>query len=374
MNDPTLHAALDAFVTGPADPAAADAAATAAADALPDAIAALKAAGRRDHLELMGRPAFPKAVKKAAKKAAYQLKSAGVAASAPARPAGISLTAGAGLDDIVLVSAPGLAGRYWVLLAELPDALPVGVETAAWGGQARTTVLEKMSAGRLRQYRRDVQDEELPGKPIIASADLGLAMVGHIGDALRADSGAFPPGWSEVLFWCERARGRGADAARADAATLLADEPISDALAERTAELVDVMAIGPVVPDQAAIDALITQVIETTERDDELTRDELVDRLQGLADAGCDAYYGNAQAQARAARSLRASADVLLFGGDRDRARQCLWIAEQLDSGAVLPHEIGLLSGSFRRVIDYEHAWDHHQAHHAARAEGPAEG
>jgi len=370
MTESTPAAALDAFVTGPADPAAADAAARAGEDALLSAVVTLKEAGRRSHLELMGRPTFPKKARKAAKKAAYQLKSAGVSAEPAPRSAGIALTDRVGLDDITLVGAPGLAGRYWVLLAELPDAAPVAVETQAWGGPARVTVMERMSSGRLRHYAREVADEELPGKPIVASADLGLAMVAHVGEAIRADKGAFPPGWAEVLFWCEKAKAHGADPTRAAAASIVGDEPLSDALNEGTEELVDVMAVGPVVPDQAAIDALITQVIDTAEGDTELTREELVDRLEGLADAGCDAYYGNPEAQARAARALRASADVLAFSGQRDLARRCLWIAEQLQSGAVLPHEIGLLSRSFRRVIDYERAWEHHREHVAKREAG----
>lgn len=363
MNDPTSRDALDAFVSGPADPAAADRAAGAGEGALLDAVGALLGGARRDHLELMGRASFPKAIRKAAKKAAYQLKSAGVGAAAPARPAGIALGDRIELDAIALVGAPGLAGRYWVLLAELPDAAPVGAETPAWGGEARVTVLEHMSAGRLRHYEREVRDEKLPGKPIIASADLGLAMLGHIGAAVRDQGGAFPPGWAEVLWWCERARAHGADAARADARAHFADADLSDALADRTGELLDLMAAGPHVPEQAAIDALITQVVETAERPGQgLTRDELVDRIEGLADAGCDAYFGNPEAQGRAARALDASADVLLYGGHRDAAHQCVWVAEQLRSGARLPHEIALLSRSFRRVIDYDRAWEHHQS------------
>lgn len=365
MNDPTSIDALSAFVSGPAAAAAADRAAGASEAALLDAIAALLRDTRRAHLELMGRPGFPKAIRKAAKKAAYQLKSAGVAAAAPARSAGIALGDRVDLEAISLVGAPGLAGRYWVLLAELPDAAPVGVETQAWGGQARVTVLEHMSAGRLRHYEREVRDEALPGKPIIATADLGLAMVAHIGEAVRGRGGAFPPGWAEVLWWCERARAHGADPARVDARARFADTSLPDALVAGTGALLDLMAAGPHVPEQAAIDALIQQVVETAERKDALTRAELVDRLEGLADSGCDAYFGNPEAQARAARALDASADVLLFGGHADAAHQCVWVAEQLLSGARLPHEIGLLSRSFRRVIDYDRAWEHHQEHAA---------
>jgi hypothetical protein len=366
MDDLTPHDALAAFVSGAPDGASADRAAGAGEPALLDAIAALVRAARRDHLELMGRPAFPKAIRKAAKKAAYQLKSAGVAAAAPARAAGIALGDRVDLDAISLVGAPGLAGRYWVLLAELPDAAPVGVETQAWGGQARVTVLDHMTGGRLRHYEREVRDEALPGKPIIATADLGLAMVAHIGAAVRSQGGAFPPGWAEVLWWCERARAHGADPARADARARFADEPLPDALADTTGGLLELMAAGPHVPEQAAIDALIRQVVETAERKDALTRAELVDRLEGLADAGCDAYFGDPEAQARAARALDASADVLLFGGHAAAAHQCVWVAEQLRSGARLPHEIALLSRSFRRVIDYDRAWEHHQEQLAA--------
>ena len=362
--------ALTAFLAGPADAAAADRAALAPEADLLAAVATLAAERRRAHLELLGRPGFAKAVRKAASKAAYQLKSAGVAAEPVERAAPRNAAVGADLTGVALVGAPGLAAHYWLLLAELPDATPVALEAEAWGGPVHVTVLEHMSPGRLRHYEREMKGEVLPGKPIVAHADLGLAHVAHLTAAIRDAGGTFPQGWAQVLWWCERARLHGADAARADASSLLAAEPaLSDAELEATRALYGRPELGPQTPEQAVIDALIARVLDAADRPDGLTRAELDDRLDGLADASCDAYFADAAVAASRARALRATADVALAGGHRAAARELLAVAEHLASGSRLPHELGLLSQAFRRVIRYDLVWERHAS--AARSGDP---
>ncbi|PIE20122.1 MAG: hypothetical protein CSA66_01510 [Proteobacteria bacterium] len=359
------HAALAAaFADGPPDLAAADALSALDAAALTALLEALKTAGKRSHLEIIGRSRLPKATRKAAKKIAYALRSAGVGESAASTAAAIDLSAKTDLSEVALVGPPGLSGRYWIMLSRLPQTQPLAIEVGPWGeGTVNVTELDHLTPATIRRYLRNYQDEDVY-RLELASADLALRAVDHVAAEVRARGGAFGPHWHHVLWWCGRARELGADPARADARAALGEaaaDADAEAMRHASARLLDLRQAGLHVPPEPAAQALLSQVAAASEAKHELTREQLDDRLGGLADAACDAFFASEQTQARAARALSATADVLHHLGLRDQAVAALWLSDQLATGAFLPHELGLVSGAFRRIISFDAAWAFHE-------------
>ncbi|MCA9515589.1 MAG: hypothetical protein KC635_11655, partial [Myxococcales bacterium] len=253
---PSTAAAFAASAPAEADVASLASLSAAELDAL---VSDLERSNRRDHLELVGAAArLPGAVRKAARKAAYRLKSRGVAATVdPTRHAAVDLRAEVDLDDRVLAHFPGLGGRYVVVLGDLPDARGASIQADGEGVRVASTA---MGRAQMRAHAREHGDSL---GLVIGPAALGVQLAARLAVEVRRLGGEFPPGWSDVVWWCERAQALGADAATCDATTALADAPL-DALDGAAARAVlarlgrAALPAGSVLDeiDQRAMDAL----------------------------------------------------------------------------------------------------------------------
>lgn len=320
-------------------------------------VRALERDRRRDHLELLGATAaLPTPTRKAARKAAYRLKSRGVAATVePGHRGGVDLRATVDLDDRVLAHFPGLGGRYVVVLGDLPDASGVSIQADGDGVRVAAT-----SMGRA-QMRAHAREHGAALGLVIAPAALGVQLAARLAVEIRRLGGEFPPGWSDVVWWCERAQALGADPAGSDAALALAGGPLDagDAAAARAvlgrlgrAALPAGVVLDEI--DQRAQDALLLEA--------DYDETEAIVLLAGIAEGVCDELYQAPDVRAAAVRSLDATSDVLLSAGDEEGARVVLATARALEGGALLPHELPLLAEAFQRILDPAAFWRQRQA------------
>jgi hypothetical protein len=322
--------------------------------------------GKRAHLENLGAAGLHKDIKKAARKAAYQLKSAGVGGDG-GREAGLDLRVEVDLTEVALVTAPGLRGQGWTACVALPDAEGLEVVCDGHGDIKEISALEGLAVGRMRRALREARETSGSALPVLADASLALRCLGRLAAEVALAGLRLPATWSHVERWTRAVAAHGADpeqaSARARLAGRLAD--LDPNLARTTEAVLDVSEAGVMLPDEAAIEALMVQVGEAVHGKIELTEVQFKERLEGMADAAADAWLADETRRRRVAHRLETSADVLLAGGHDAAALQCLWVSDQLAAGGKLPHELGLIQQVFRGIISYEAAWEHYADHFA---------
>jgi hypothetical protein len=280
-----------------------------------------------DHLELLAElSAAGKDTKKAAGAAAYRLRSRGVKPRFKAPPApqpDVKKAEPVDLGFVALASAPGLVGRYWMLLGTLPGVEALEVKGDADGGVEGIEVIRPVSGSKLERLAKEFERKTVRGLPVRASADLALQLVASWASLLPA--GRVPPLWREVDAWRQAALGLGADAARASARRQVAASvtPLSwEALYKleaggihlpTPAVLQRVLAGMRDMLDKPSVEA---EVVERHARD--LSRESLAgwlsvpevrERLRVFLDATADVMLGVKQVPAAAA--FLALADVL---------------------------------------------------------------
>lgn len=326
----------------------------------------LAQAGKRAHLENLGAAGLSKDIKKAARKAAYQLKSAGVSGDG-GREAGLDLRVEVNLTEAALITAPGLRGQGWTACAALPDAEGLEVVCDGHGDVKEISALEGLAVGRMRRALREARETPGSALPVMADASLAVRWLDRLADELTLAGLTRPATWAHIERWKRAAVAHGADPDQASARTRLAG-PLADldtTLARTTEAVLDVSEAGVMLPDEAAIEALMVQVGEAVHGKIELTEAQFTERLEGMADAAADAWLADETRRRRVAHRLETTADVLLAGGHEAAALQCLWVSDQLAGGDKLPHELGLIRQAFRGIISYEAAWDHYSDHFA---------
>ncbi|TNF35375.1 MAG: hypothetical protein EP329_06260, partial [Deltaproteobacteria bacterium] len=206
---PALSAALDAFAAGDGDLAAARGLAAHSEAELLALVDHLAATRQRAHLEALGEAGLGKKVKKAARAAAYKLKSAGVSGEVK-KAGGLDLTVAVELDRVAIVGPPGLDGQAWVIASALPGAPGFEIDLRADNESARIEEAEELGRGRLKK----LFDKADAGRSFLADADLTVRLLDVIEARLAGLPGGLPRTFDLAARWREVARSHGADGAR----------------------------------------------------------------------------------------------------------------------------------------------------------------
>jgi len=353
-----LPTSVEAFAEGPATREAATRLAAVPEPDLLQAIDALAEAGQRAHLEAMGDAPLVRAVRKAARKAAYRLKSAGLGEERGP----LKATLGApddgriSLEALAIATPPGLTGFWFLLLGSFADAPTVEIRGEPQGGIAHIEVHAPIAVKALARLVGDV-GQGVVGGPFLCHADLAVRLIDTLAEEVRARGGRFAQEWTFVAAWRATAVAHGADPGRVDARRARAGE-LATMPAELGASSADVLAVeasGTHLPPAEVLSALMKDAMEAARGRAGMTEAAWGARLDELVGDGLDRWLGDADARARAARALDATADVLHARSHPREATQALWVADQLRAGAR-PRDIPFLLEATRRVVDNEAA------------------
>lgn len=358
-----LNEALRDFEHGDPTIAAARALKGASPESLLALVTRLGDAGRRGHLEALGEAGLGKAVKKAARKLAYRLKSAGVEGADVARDAGVDLRVHVDLSEVAMVVAPGLGGQGWLVATGLPGIDSVEIDFKPGGVVERLRTFENLSTGRLKRYIREITSAPNNAHPVLADADLAVRTIDRVEARLR-DQGALTPAFARLDGWRVRAITLGADPDRASARRVLADalSDIDINLTRTTSDVFDDPRAGVMTPPPTAIEAMFKEVGAAVHSEIEIERRLFDERMLGIAHRCLDAWLADDVQRGLVGQWLEDTADVLLAAGATDRSLQLLWVTDQLTGGQTLPHENPFLAEAFSRTVDLDGAWEHHQA------------
>ena len=353
MNDP-----LAGFAAAPAEQADLDALRAAPVPDLLALIPQLAAARQRAHLEALAHRSLPRAVRKAAGKAAYQLKSAGVAVGwRPAAPAHALEV----VEDLGLVGGcvgPGLVGLASLVVGQVGMGYGFGLTTDMGAAGCEVDVVGALSRAQLRRELRSRRD---PGERVVlCDVHLAARFVDWVAVELALRGAATPEGWSRVLEWRQEARAHGADPARAAARGRVdvAIPPRAVVEAVLANDELGVFSPPPGVVDDlgAALDAAVKSPIEVSQI-------AFRQRLMDSADRTVDAWLAKPADRARLLRWLELDADVALAAGLPDQAAAILWTAVQLTDPTIEAHTLELLGRAMARLVDHDGCWAARVAH-----------
>lgn len=354
-----MSKATDAFTAGPPTISAAKELVGTAEKTLLTLVKALETEQQRAHLEAMGLAGLGKVAKKAARKAAYRLKSKGVEGEVVPEAA-YEFSVDINLDEAVLIGLPGLRGNYFAVATEMPGAQAFRLQLE--GQEIDASILEPVSPGRLKKIRRSMEDSNDGHAFLLSGAAMAVRAIDAVGRDLEIRETEAPESWPFILQWKEYVVGQGVDAAGSCSRTALADElaGISDELKTSTARLLDDDRLGPPVPPDGPVDNMMKQIGEAVHGTDEITEEAFRAKLESFANETVDAWLMDANEQAKLKNWLDFGADCFHAWGDTDAALQLLWTADQLGA-EVLPHEVDLLRQAFVELIDFDQAWQHLQ-------------
>jgi hypothetical protein len=356
-----LAAAVDTFLAEAPSTASANSLAGLIPPTAIDAVcASLAGRGARAHLEALGEATKDKNLKKAARAAAYKLKSAGVAATFKPERRAIDLTPAVELDRIAIVIVPTLGGNTEILVGTLPGA--AGGMLDLTSQEQRAEIDASMTAGRLRRIAADAGARR-GGRGIpLVNADVAVRAVraadAYLSELGRSRHGAF----AGLLAWAERAEALGADAVRADARLQLQPIPEAD-----DATLLDLMfnhpwSGTPGVPDElgSELDVVLAEELHGQDETDEET---FCKRIETLSAQALDTWWAKSGVPQATVRMLELGADVMVALDERDAAALLLTAADRLKSHAGAGSESSLLSGWIGRLVNPRSAWKHRLAH-----------
>ncbi len=352
------------FAAGPADVAAARALTGQPPGALLALVAKLGADAKRAHLEALGEAGMPKKVKKAARVAAYKLKSAGVAAEVKRAAARVDLRVDIPLDKVALVGAPGIDGHIWLVLADLGEDLGAEVDLRDETKPPEIRVTESgLSRSRLRRFKRDIDNPRVS----LVDADLAVRRIERLDAQLADYAGGRPPAWGHVLRWRDRAVALGADAGRVDASAHLrvpAEAPSAEALTA----LLSTPLVGFMAPPESTLEVIAEPVASLMHSDDPIDEADFRARFAQLLETAADAWLEAEGQRELLATWLEDDADVLYALGEEAMATTCLAVAAQARVHEGDGSAWQFLRLSFKAAIDVDFAWLHRQAHVAGVA------
>lgn len=311
----------------------------------------------RGHLEALGEVASDKDVKKAARAAAYKLKSQGVQAAPLPKQAGVDLSVKAELDRVAIASAPGLDGHLWLVIASLPGAGGGELDVRDPERGPRLEVVEELALGRVRRGHAEMAAQARLQKPLLADA----ALVARLLDYAAADLDGTPK-FNHFTAWRDRAVKLGADPLQWDARGKLgpAGRPIPRAALETFANH---PIVGYIAPPGAALERMEKELAPLVHDNTPIEKGDFVARFEALSTQNAARWSADEAARNRGAHWLEATADVLFFAGEPDQAKVALALADDLRAWDPAGGAHPLVSFAFETNLDVEAAWHHREAH-----------
>ncbi|MFT7583005.1 MAG: hypothetical protein ACI9MR_004691 [Myxococcota bacterium] len=344
------------FATGPASIDAARALSDCEEADLLALVMLLEQDKQRAHLEAMAEAGFPKAVKKGARKAAYKLKSQGVAGEvAPSQK--MDLAVEVDLKNVAIVGAPGLDGHVWMVLSDLSGVEGAEVDVRGEEQAPTVRVLEDLSRNRVRK----VFNESGSPRPLLVDASAAVRVIERVEATLNAATGGAPLGLAHIKNWAEVAKQHGADPTLASARAQLAGPyEIEETLVEALFKHPKVAFMAPpstcLAPIEARFGALMHSDEVTEEADFRATLDVIVSEA-------ADLWFAAADTRGKIVARLEDDADILFIHGEHDLARTCLALSDAAAGHTGSGSSWGFLQRAFQAVVDYNSAWAHRKAH-----------
>jgi hypothetical protein len=355
----SLSAALESFTQNPADLAAArgleyDKAAGLAL------VAALTERKLRSHLEALGEVSGDKDVKKAARAAAYKLKSAGVEGSVQ-REATVDLSVKVETKQIAAATVPGFDGRLHLVLPALPG-IAGGELDLRDDNKPRAEPLNELGVGRIRRFVADNGEGKAFHPPALVDMDLAVRLIELCAEAHVAGKTLLPPTFSHFQNWAARARSHGADGQKASARAAVGAgaRPVPEAVIE---EIATHPRLGYISAPASAFDAIDKEFRSLMHGTEPMERADFEAKAKALTDRAVTDWWASPGKRRAACIWLEASADCLLASGDETHAKLLLALADEIADWAGAPLTHPLIRKAFVGAIDLEHAWQHREAH-----------
>jgi len=325
-----------------------------------DLVAHLVANKQRSHLEALGEVSADKEVKKAARAAAYKLKSAGVEGGVKL-DGGIDLTVKIETTDIAAATVPGLDGRLQLVLPSIPGH-GGGELDLRDPEKPRAEVIGELAVGRIRRFANDNGPGQAHHPLQLIDLDMAVHIIAVAEQAATLAGIQIPPTYSHVRSWAVRAATFGADASRASARKKLGAPP--KGLPEGA---VDLLAAHPRLGHLSApstaftkIDKQFRALMHGTEA---VERADFDTQAKGLLTQAATDFWASPGQRKAAVLWLELSADLLLAIGDEEAARIALALADDLDGWAGDPLAHPLIERAFMGALDLDSAWQHREAH-----------
>jgi hypothetical protein len=355
----SLPADLAAFSTRPADLAGARALTYDRATGLA-LVSALTAGKLRSHLEALGEVSPDKEVKKAARAAAYKLKSAGVAGEIQ-REATIDLSVKVETTGIAAATAPGLDGHLHLVLPALPGVAGGELDLRD-DSKPRAEPLSELGLGRIRRFVADNAVGKAFHPPALVDMDLAVRLIALCDEATAASGQVIPPTFGHFRTWAERARSHGADPLRASARQALGagGRPVPEAGID---ELAKHPRLGYIAAPGSAFEPIDKEFRALMHGTTPMERADFDAQAQALITTAATGWWASEGKRKAACLWLEATADVLWATGDEAMAKMTLALADDLADWAGAPLAHPLVKKAFFGAIDLEHAWAHREAH-----------
>lgn len=325
-----------------------------------DLVAHLTANKLRSHLEALGEVSTDKEVKKAARAAAYKLKSAGVEGGVKL-DGGIDLTVKIETADIAATTVPGLDGRLQLVLPSIPGH-GGGELDLRDGDKPRAELIAELAVGRVRRFANDNGVGQAHQPLQLVDLDMAARLIDLAEQASALGGITLPPTFSHFKTWRQRAMTFGADPSRASAREKLGALPkgLSEGAIDLLAAHPRFGHISAPITAFAKIDKQFRTLMHGTEAIERADFDAQSKAL--LTQAVADWWASEGQRKA-ACLWLEVSADLLLAAGDAEAAKIALAMADDLAGWAGDPLAHPLVERAFMGALDLDSAWQHREAH-----------
>lgn len=328
-----------------------------------DLVAHLAANKLRSHLEALGEVSTDKEVKKAARAAAYKLKSAGVEGGVKL-DGGIDLTVKIETSDIAAATVPGLDGRLQLVLPSIPGH-GGGELDLRDGDKPRAEVIAELAVGRIRRFANDNGPGQANHPLQLVDLDMAARLVDLAEQAAALSGITLPPTFSHFKTWRQRASAFGADPSRASARQKLGALP--KGLPGGALGLVDELAGHPRLGHLSApvtaftkIDKQFRTLMHGTEA---IERSDFDTQAKALLTQAVTDWWASEGQRKAACLWLEVSADLLFAIGDAETAKIALALADDLAGWAGDPLAHPLVERAFMGALDLDSAWQHREAH-----------
>ena len=353
--------ALTQFVAGAADVARAKSLLAGSSNAdLLRWVGDLAAGQHVAHLDALSRAGFGKEVKKAARKAAYGLKSAGFSGAAVRAPA-IDLRAEVVLAELVLISAPGLDGAGWLVCPDIPGGPAFEIDLRNPEALDTVRLVEGLSAGRLRKSADQMGDKAAPARPVLVHADVGVAAITTFETLLRHRAGGVGPAFRVAQTWRDAAVALGADASNGRCAGV--DFTAADAAGPGLETLLREPRMGRLTPPRETLQAIEQAFGALMHGDSAIEEADFRAQVAELGRDAADAWIAQPETAAQIADYMAINADVMWALGDHEAAKAALALADQARGWSGPGRQWSLVARAFDGIIDADAAWAHRQAH-----------